>query len=36
LLYKDSLVPVGTYFYVLFLNDAKFPEPFTGFVYVNY
>ena len=36
LLYKDSLVPVGTYFYALFLNDAKFPEPFTGFVYVNY
>jgi gliding motility-associated-like protein len=36
LLYKDSLVPVGTYFYVLFLNDTKFPKPFTGFVYVNY
>jgi gliding motility-associated-like protein len=36
LLYKDTLVPVGTYFYALFLNDAKFPEPFTGFVYVNY
>jgi gliding motility-associated-like protein len=36
LLYKDSLVPVGTYFYALLLNDAKFPKPFTGFVYVNY
>ena len=36
LLYKDTLVPVGTYFYALILNDAKFPKPFTGFVYVNY
>lgn len=36
LLSKDTLVPVGTYFYALFLNDAKFPETFTGFVYVNY
>jgi gliding motility-associated-like protein len=36
LLYKDTQVPVGTYFYALFLNHAQFPEPFTGFVYVNY
>ena len=36
LLYKETVVPVGTYFYALFLNDAQFPEPFTGFVYVNY
>ena len=36
LLYKDSVVPVGTYFYALFLNDTDFPKPFTGFIYVNY
>ena len=36
LLYKDNLVPVGTYYYVLILNDPEFPEPFLGFVYVNY
>jgi gliding motility-associated-like protein len=36
LLYKESLVPVGTYYYALFLNDSKYPNPFTGFVYVNY
>ncbi|RMA58551.1 T9SS type B sorting domain-containing protein [Ulvibacter antarcticus] len=36
LLYRDSLVPVGTYYYALILNDPQFPEPFTGFIYVNY
>jgi len=36
LLYRETLVPVGTYYYALFLNDAKYPNPFTGFVYVNY
>ena len=36
LFFKDNLVPVGTYFYVLVLNDSKFPKPFTGWVYVNY
>lgn len=36
LLYKEVLAPTGTYYYVLFLNDAQYPEPFTGFVYVNY
>ena len=36
LLYTETLVPVGTYFYVLHLNDAQYPDPFTGFVYVNY
>lgn len=36
LLYKETVVPTGTYYYVLFLNDAQYPNPFTGFVYVNY
>ncbi|MCZ4318568.1 gliding motility-associated C-terminal domain-containing protein [Aequorivita viscosa] len=29
-------VPVGTYYYVLVLNDAKYPKAFIGWVYVNY
>ncbi len=36
LLFKDNLVPVGTYYYVLALNDPKYPEAFIGWVYVNY
>ncbi|MCB0765956.1 MAG: gliding motility-associated C-terminal domain-containing protein, partial [Flavobacteriales bacterium] len=28
--YKDGLVPVGTYYYVIELNDERFPEPYTG------
>lgn len=28
-------VPDGTYFYVLELNDADYPEPFTGWVYLT-
>lgn len=35
-LYKGNLVPVGTYYYVLVLNDPKFPDAFIGWVYVNY
>ncbi|CAM3354042.1 CARDB domain-containing protein [Flavobacterium longum] len=27
--------PDGTYFYVLDLNDPGFPEPYTGFLYLN-
>ena len=30
-----KIVPVGTYFYILNLNDSNF-EPFVGWVYVNY
>ncbi|WGF92698.1 gliding motility-associated C-terminal domain-containing protein [Aequorivita marisscotiae] len=36
LLFTGSVVPVGTYYYVLILNDPKYPEPFIGWVYVNY
>ena len=36
LLQQNKVVPVGTYFYVLLLNDPEFPEPFIGTVYVNY
>ncbi len=28
--YKGGFVPVGTYYYVIELNDPKFPEPYTG------
>ncbi len=36
LLFSGNLVPVGTYYYVLILNDAKYPNPIVGWVYVNY
>jgi len=36
LLYREVLVPTGVYYYVLSLNDPEYPEPFLGFVYVNY
>ena len=36
LLFTGSLVPVGTYYYALILNDPEFPEPFLGYVYINY
>jgi len=29
-------LPVGTYYYVLHLNDANYPKPLTGWVYMNY
>jgi gliding motility-associated-like protein len=28
--YKDGQVPVGTYYYVIELNDPQFPDAFTG------
>ncbi|HAT64460.1 MAG TPA: hypothetical protein DCS66_07630 [Flavobacteriaceae bacterium] len=36
ILQQNKVVPVGTYFYVLNLNDPDYPEPFIGDVYVNY
>lgn len=36
ILQQNKVVPVGTYFYVLVLNDTEYPEPFIGDVYVNY
>lgn len=36
LLFNGNKVPVGTYYYVLTLNDPKYPKPFIGWVYVNY
>jgi len=35
-LVRGKLVPVGTYYYVLVLNDPKYPKAFIGWVYVNY
>lgn len=28
--YNGKLLPVGTYYYVIELNDERFPEPYTG------
>ena len=36
LLFTGNPVPTGTYYYVLNLNDPQYPDPFIGFVYVNY
>lgn len=36
LLVRGNIVPVGTYYYVLILNDPKYSEPFIGWVYINY
>jgi len=31
-----SLLPVGTYYYVLHLNDSNYKKPLSGWVYMNY
>jgi gliding motility-associated-like protein len=36
ILVQNKVVPVGTYYYVLILNDPEFPDAFLGFIYVNY
>ena len=36
LLYEKKRVPVGTYYYVLVLNDPIRSTPIIGYVYVNY
>lgn len=33
---RGSLLPVGTYYYVLHLNDPNFSKPLLGWVYMNY
>ncbi len=33
---KGQLMPVGTYYYVLHLNDPNYSDPLLGWVYVNY
>ncbi|HEU4497501.1 MAG TPA: gliding motility-associated C-terminal domain-containing protein, partial [Flavobacterium sp.] len=32
---NGNLVPDGTYFYVLDLNDPDYPNPLTGYVYLT-
>jgi len=36
ILVQNKVVPVGLYYYVLVLNDPKFPKPYIGYVYINY
>ncbi len=36
ILQQNKVVPVGTYYYVLQLNDPLYPEAYLGYVYVNY
>tara|TARA_R100000935_G_scaffold42923_1_gene65313 strand:- start:133286 stop:135727 length:2442 start_codon:yes stop_codon:yes gene_type:complete len=36
ILQQNTVVPVGTYYYVLQLNDPEYPEAYLGYVYVNY
>jgi gliding motility-associated-like protein len=36
LLVQNKVVPVGTYYYVLVLNDPEFSDAFLGYLYVNY
>ena len=28
--YNDKVLPIGTYYYVIELNDPLFPDPITG------
>ena len=32
----NQKAPAGTYFYVLYLNDADYPKPLTGYLYLTY
>ncbi len=36
ILFDGKLLPPGTYYYVLNLNDSLYPNPLINFVYVNY
>ena len=33
---SNQLLPSGTYYYVLLLNDERYPNPISGWVYINY
>ncbi|MCF6130456.1 gliding motility-associated C-terminal domain-containing protein [Flavobacterium sp. AS60] len=33
---ESKNAPDGTYFYLLFLNDIDYPEPLSGFLYLNH
>jgi len=33
---RGILVPTGTYYYILYLNDPDYPTPMKGWVYLNY
>ena len=33
---NGELMPVGTYFYLIILNDPNYPDPISGWVYLNY
>ena len=30
-----TIAPDGTYYYILYLNDPNYPEPLTGYLYIN-
>lgn len=32
----NEKAPAGTYYYILYLNDADFPEPLTGYLFLKY
>ncbi|WP_203292887.1 T9SS type B sorting domain-containing protein [Luteirhabdus pelagi] len=34
--YQDEIVPTGTYYYVLVINDPEYPEAIVDWVYINY
>lgn len=31
----STLAPSGTYYYILYLNDPNYPQPLTGYLYIN-
>ena len=31
----NTQAPAGTYYYILHLNDPNYPEPLTGYLYLN-
>jgi gliding motility-associated-like protein len=32
---SSTIAPDGTYYYILYLNDPNYPEPLTGYLYIN-